>query len=449
MSIKISNKLALIPTLAFAAGLVFNVSAQEKERKVRKFEPVKALPSSVNSDHEESYPLLSPKKDVLYFVRTFTQDSKEHKKGEQDIFFSKVKGSSFEEASNNLPKVNNKFNNAVVGLSKDGNKAYVLNQYPRESYLTAKGMSVTEVENGTWQKPNTVLMPKVEYKGNHYGVFVSTDETVAIFSIDNEQTKGAEDLYVSHKDETGAWSDFVNLGTQINTGKAEFAPFLSEDKKTLYFSSYGHAGEGDADIFVAERLDNSWTNWSTPTNLGEPINTKGFDAYFTITKDNTVYFASTRGKNKYSDIYTTKMSIEIVKPEEKIKTIPVDSAQLAIDALVKAFEGLNLIHFEFNKSNVQPNDALILDAVCNVLKSFPQIQVTLTGHTDNIGSDQYNEKLSEKRVKAALKYMEGKGIDTKRVTTQAFGEAKPVEANTTPKGRAQNRRVEIILKSKK
>ncbi len=449
MSVKISNKLAILPTLALAAGLVFNVSAQdEKAKTVRKFEPVKALPSSVNTDHEESYPLLSPKKDVLYFVRTFTQDSKEHKTGEQEIFVSKASGKSFEEASNDLPNVNNKFNNAVVGVSKSGAKAYVLNQYPRESYLTAKGMSVTEVSNGTWQKPKTVVMPKIEFKGSHYGVFVSPDETVAIFSMNTPQTKGEEDLFVSFKDETGAWGDFVNLGSKINTGKAEFAPFLSEDKKSLYFSSYGHAGEGDADIFVAERLDNSWTNWSEPVNLGEPINTKGFDAYFSITKDNTVFFSSTRGKNKYSDIYTTKMSIEIVQPEKKMEVIPVDSAQLAIDALVKAFEGLNLIHFEFNKSSIQPNDALILDAVSNVAKSFPQIKINLTGHTDNIGSDKYNNKLSEKRVTAAEKYLINKGVDKARISTKAYGEEKPVEDNKTSSGRAANRRVEIILDSK-
>ena len=115
---------------------------------IRKFDAVKALPATVNSDNEESVPLFSPKRDTLYFVRTYVNKDKNHKKGEQDIWFSVLERNSWSEASNNLPKVNNKFNNAVVGVNKSGSSLYVLGQYPKETYLTAKGFSVSEKVDG-------------------------------------------------------------------------------------------------------------------------------------------------------------------------------------------------------------------------------------------------------------------------------------------------------------
>src|SRR5690606_26812019 len=87
---------------------------------------------------------------------------------------------------------------------------------------------------------------------------------------------------------------------------AEFSPFLSADKKRLYFSSTGHKGFGDADIFYCDRLYNSWDTWSAPRNLGDKINTKSFEGYFSLYGDTIAYFASNRD-GRYSDIYKIKV----------------------------------------------------------------------------------------------------------------------------------------------
>ena len=70
------------------------------------------------------------------------------------------------------------------------------------------------------------------------------------------------------------------MGNKINSNKYDISPFLSNGQDTLFFSSNGFGGEGDADIFFSVRQDDSWTNWSTPQNLGNKINTPKFDAYF-------------------------------------------------------------------------------------------------------------------------------------------------------------------------
>jgi len=88
-----------------------------------------------------------------------------------------------------------------------------------------------------------------------------------------------------------------------------------------------------------------------------------------------------------------------------------------------------------------------------LLQNNPTATVELGAHTDNVGSDAYNQKLSEKRAASCLKYLVGKGIDATRLTSVGYGETKPIEENTingkdNPKGRAKNRRTEFKVLSK-
>jgi hypothetical protein len=90
------------------------------------------------------------------------------------------------------------------------------------------------------------------------------------------------DLYVSFWDGKVA-TEPVNMGPVINTDMDESSPFLAADNKTLYFASKGHNGYGGYDIWVTERLDDSWANWTEPRNLGPAVNTNLDDEFFSIT----------------------------------------------------------------------------------------------------------------------------------------------------------------------
>src|SRR6185503_14219383 len=98
--------------------------------------------------------------------------------------------------------------------------------------------------------------------GEFLGMYISPDCDVILLSMKKDDSKGQEDLYVSLKDAAGQWSIPRNLGPVINTRGFEMSPFLSPDKKRLYFASNGHRGLGDADIFYSNRLDDSWERWS-------------------------------------------------------------------------------------------------------------------------------------------------------------------------------------------
>lgn len=104
------------------------------------------------------------------------------------------------------------------------------------------------------------------------------------------------------------------------------------------------------------------------------------------------------------------------------------------------------IHFEFNKSNIRPISFPILDDVVGVLNQNPQISmVRIEGHTDWIGSDAYNAKLSMRRAQAVRQYLLNKGISSGRLTAEGFGESRPVADNNTTLGRAKNRRTEFVV----
>jgi OOP family OmpA-OmpF porin len=104
---------------------------------------------------------------------------------------------------------------------------------------------------------------------------------------------------------------------------------------------------------------------------------------------------------------------------------------------------LDDVLFDFDRSNVKPEAAKILDRLVAFMQENKNSKVTLSGHTDNVGSDAYNQKLSERRVAAVREYVVKKGVDAGRISGQGFGESKPIADNKTREGRSKNRRVEI------
>ena len=102
------------------------------------------------------------------------------------------------------------------------------------------------------------------------------------------------------------------------------------------------------------------------------------------------------------------------------------------------------VHFAFNKSNIRPADAAVLDEAVSSLKANPNTRIDVNGYTDAVGSEAYNLKLSQRRADAVAKYLEEQGIPASQLNTQGFGKTDFVASNSTDDGRAQNRRVELV-----
>jgi len=103
------------------------------------------------------------------------------------------------------------------------------------------------------------------------------------------------------------------------------------------------------------------------------------------------------------------------------------------------------VHFDYDKSDIRPDSRPILDEAASVLRENPEVRVSIEGHTDSRGSDEYNRELSYRRANAVYRYLVAAGIAPERLEVIGYGESRPVASNDTEAGRAQNRRVELRL----
>lgn len=105
------------------------------------------------------------------------------------------------------------------------------------------------------------------------------------------------------------------------------------------------------------------------------------------------------------------------------------------------------VEFDFDKSTLRPESRQTLDEATEVLRQYPDIRVEVAGHTDSIGSDQYNQGLSERRAQAVYDYLVGNGINASRLNARGYGENSPIADNATREGRQRNRRVELVVQN--
>ncbi len=102
------------------------------------------------------------------------------------------------------------------------------------------------------------------------------------------------------------------------------------------------------------------------------------------------------------------------------------------------------VRFAFDKWNITPENAVVLDVAAEQLRACTDLQVSVEGHTDFIGTDEYNQGLSERRANSVKDYLVSKGIPATQMRTVGYGESRPIAPGRTDEDRAQNRRVELV-----
>ncbi|SHM16741.1 RICIN domain-containing protein [Hymenobacter psychrotolerans] len=283
--------------------------------------------ASLNSNGNELHPVLAPDGSALYFSRTRFAGNTEGNTESGDVWVSTSadQGRSWGPPTR-LDALNTQQNNGVMAVvGAQGNTLLVRGTYERDgSFRDESASEVPRIlPKGT--RPAPLEIANYYSAGPATTFFMTADEKVLLLSLERGDSEGSNDLYVSQRAADGIWGEPRSLGNGINSPGFEFAPWLTPDGKTLYFSSLGHAGYGGSDIFVSTRLDDSWLRWSTPRNLGPSINGPGFDAYFSLTPDGKqAYYASARTPNAPADLYRTAAGVPpVVAPADSVPPVAV------------------------------------------------------------------------------------------------------------------------------
>lgn len=490
---------------------------------------VEALDSNVNSEYNELNPLLSPDGKTLYFGRQNHPGNIGGVKDKEDIWYSELDDDgNWTLAKNMGSQFNNKSPNFINAISTtpDGKSVVMIlgNKYVDGKKKMEAGVSISTKVGDQWTKPVGLKITDDYNYSDKANYFLANNRKTLVMSVQREDTRGDRDLYVSFMLPDSTWTKPLHMGNVINTIAEESSPFVAIDDKTLYFSSKGFSGFGGSDIYVSRRLDDTWTNWSEPENLGPTINTPLEDLFFNIPlKSDYAYFSRGVSENN-TDIFRVSLPVlrspepwitvtgrlvdsktgkplaakvvyqrlpdgtdlgitqsepdkgdyEINLPGGELYAIRAEaagyvsesrtldvrdlSADKKIDAnfVLRAIEvvpiekeaivRLNTILFDFAKAELKPEAFPELERVVELMRARPAMVIEVGGHTDNIGSDEFNQNLSEQRANAVLKFIVSKGIDKGRVTAVGYGEKKPRVSNDDEEsGRELNRRVEFRI----
>ncbi len=423
-----------------AIAWLFAISAKAQNYS---FAQAVKLGENVNSICEESIPILSQDGNKLYFVRSFCEQNIGGKLSGQDIWVSTKNGlNEWGPATNDIAKMNNQRNNAVIGFNLDGSAMYLLNSYGPYG-IKIHGIARSIRIGDEWSRPYDIKVNGLESDNAFVGFNVNSTEDVLLISMNASNSVGEEDLYLCLKNKSGQWGKPENLGATINTTGYEISPYLSDDGLTLFFASDGHKGYGDADMFMSRRLDDSWLKWSKPINLGKEVNSEGFDAYLSL-RGNEVYFVSTRDGG-FADIYQTK--VVAVDDNKENAEINEDKYKLT-ETEIQEFLGMPVgrtIFFDFESYEVAAPSRELIYFLANKLINNEQYSIELTGHASDEGTDEFNQKLSLERADAVAKYFQDFGIAPDRISTSGVGESQPLIMEGAEEEKAKNRRVEIYF----
>jgi outer membrane protein OmpA-like peptidoglycan-associated protein len=274
---------------------------------------IESLDERVNSNVSELNPLLSPDGKTLYFSRKNHPENVGGVKDDEDIWYSQLDNNGQWQLAQNMREFNTpgpNFINSINAVTPYGKSAIIVlgNKYLSNGKMMA-GVSISSNVGGSWSKPKPMEI-KNEYNfSEKANFFLTNNRKTLIMSVEREDSEGDRDLYVSFMQSDSIWTEPKNLGMIVNSAGEESAPFLASDDVTLYFSSNGFSGYGGSDIYVSKRLDDTWTNWSEPENLGPDINSPLEDLFFNIPAYSEFAYYSRGVTENNTDIFRVKLPI--------------------------------------------------------------------------------------------------------------------------------------------
>lgn len=421
------------------------------------------MPEPFNMNDNEGGATLTIDNNTLYY--TVCKYTKNNTYYNCDIFFSENVNGEWTKIKSVSDKINQSTTwESQPSISSDGKILYLISDRPGgnggyDIYKSIKN------EKGEWGYPIN-LGPKINSKGNEKSPFIHPDGKTLYFSTDGRMGLGGYDIFYSRMDTNGNWSKPKNIGYPINSPEDEIGFFVSTDGSHGFFASNKLKGKGGWDLYSFELYKEAQPEkvlfirgTVTSEAIAEPVKARIELKNLETKKISEIPLDTTTGNYvviaPFNDDYIMTVKKEgyvyetryISRIDSTFKTPARIDVEIEPIELNKSYR-INDIYFDFNKSDLTHESKAVLDQLIEFLDENPKIQIQIQGHTDNIGNDADNLRLSDNRARSVYNYLADKGIKSTRLTFKGFGKTMPVANNETEEGRARNRRTVFIITGK-
>ncbi len=388
--------------------------------------------------------------------------------GDVDIWIAPRKGPVWGVPRNLGKPVNSSGYDGFASLSPDGKTLYFVRECPdkKGDPKDRFGIYTSENVNGKWADPRRLPAP-VNSNYSDFAPVILSDGRTLIFSSTRPGGMGGYDLYKTEMMDNGRWSDPVSLGKPINSASDDMIASVPASGDVIYYSKQDANGRSRiAKSALPENLRQSSVVAVagivsdvnepgkklqaeiviTDVDTGEKYqisSNEGDGKYFIILNRNRLYDVSIRSKGYL--FYSTRFDLKQRTFREKYVEIIRD---IELSPITKgAVFTLNNVYFEYKSSLLNPDSCYELGRVADMLRRNPEMVIEISGHTDDVGSDTYNVKLSKDRAQAVASFLVKHGSRRNQLKTVGYGAARPVATGIGESARSKNRRVEIkILK---
>jgi len=318
--------------------------------------------------------------------------------------------------------------------------------------------------NNTWTEPRKLVSLSLK-DYTDVGPYLASDGVTLYFSSDRPGGIGSNDIWMSRRldDTWQRWSEPVNMGSKVNT--EDWDSYYVLDAKGEYgylSSSLNSLGESDVVrvklaeevrpkpvVLISGKVFNAKTKEPMSAEIEYENLSDGLNAGVAVSNPQTgeyrivLPYEKNYGFMAYAEKFISVSDNLDLTQVAEYKEIQRDLYLVPLE--VGSTIRLNNIFFDFGKATLRPESYPELDRLVGYMSKNSKMQIELSGHTDNVGSDDANLKLSDDRAKVVTEYLLSKEVKLERVQAKGYGETKPIGTNDTEEGRQVNRRVEFTI----
>jgi outer membrane protein OmpA-like peptidoglycan-associated protein len=390
--------------------------------------------------------------------------------GNCDLYISRRTGNNWSKPLNLGRAVNSPEWDSQPTLSADGRTLYFTST--RRGGQGLEDIYVTTLDaEGNWGPARNLGQP-VNTAGKDMAPFIHASGTTLYYVTDGLVGMGGLDVFRCEQQTGGRWSNPQNLGYPLNTHENEASLFITSDNRRGFCSRSRAAGSGvrtererPVELFsfeVPPQIRPSETSTYTQGRVFDALTKKPIKAdvqlYDLNTDELTQYVTSDAENGDYTVVLNEGRQYAMYAAADKylMKSLSFDYTDkhnfdpLTLDIYLEPVRAgrsivLNNLFFDTKQYELKPKSRTELNRLVGFMKQYPEVQVEVSGHTDDVGSDDDNLLLSQNRAKSVYSYLVSQGVKADRLRFKGYGENKPLVANDSEDHRQQNRRIELRI----